>query len=463
MKDYEQQVTAFKDCIDEEFHKQIVSQSCCGEKSAEVQEGLSSFVGDGHLLVCTALGYGVLYQNVARNALLDASFLPGIKSALDNDALLCACVADIELDGFHKLFVGTYSGRVLVYEFFRPIGVVEDADNPDDRSTNVSPLNSISSGGFSADPVQLSSSIQETFGNILQPFPGETPAFTNGLRERLECIESDSSSKLSNPARGESITELRDGTKLTELSVAGSLNSETGYLTAQMGRRTESPIPVSSSSSPIPVLHDVETNTTHASRVSLAQFPNTNSNMKRSLERETSLPVTPSSGKAIKPAPWNDDGSHQGSGTFRRVESEKDVRNSMRYDVDRDYRKIKNDLGIHFSYSDRSIVYEAPASIESSDQEDRGWMSKSDRQGGISLSYVFHAGGPVLGMYWVDLTRDGLRDLVIVIHDGVRVLQCEMEYVVHRLREKLALLHNLRSLENEFLDANRYCPSKDLK
>ena len=91
MKDYEQQVIAFKDCIDEEFHKQIVSQSCCGESnqpvarrfesanSEEAQEGLSSFVGDGHLLVCTALGYGVLYQNVARNALLDASFLPGIK------------------------------------------------------------------------------------------------------------------------------------------------------------------------------------------------------------------------------------------------------------------------------------------------------------------------------------------------------------------------------------------------
>ena len=174
--------------------------------------------------------------------------------------------------------------------------MVEDADNPDDRSTNVSPLNSISSGGFSADPVQLSSSIQETFGNISQPFPGENPAFTNGVRERLECIESDSSSKLSNPARRESITELRDGTKLMELSVAGSLNSETGYLTAQMGRRTESPIPVSSSSSPIPILHDVETNTTHASRVSLAQFPNTNCNLKRSLERETSLPVTPSSG-----------------------------------------------------------------------------------------------------------------------------------------------------------------------
>eukprot|EP00960_Hanusia_phi_P068930 766967-Hanusia_phi.AAC.5 len=462
VRDHPFKVAGFKEYFDEEFHEQITSHSSCGENNqsaahhrdfdpfVESSEGGLSFMGDGHLLVCTALGYGVLYQDVLRHALLEASFLPGIRSAVDNDALLCACIADLELDGIRKLLVGSYSGRVLVYRFSHRHGVEEDADNAGDRSQNASPLNSISSGGFSAEPVLLSSSIQETFGSILQPFPGENSTFTDGLRERLECVEADSASKLSSAMRGENLSDLKEAGKAMDTSVAGSLTSETGYLAAQVGKRTESPISVSGSSSPIPILQDSEMNTTQASKIPFTQFLNTNSNLKRSLDREASLPVTPSSGfqslcetgvlnsrlgKASKPAPWNEEGTQQGSGIFRRVESEKDIRSAIRSDAERDYRKFKNDL-----------------ESDSNDSEDVGWFATMNQKDPLALSYVFHAGGPVLGMYWVDMTRDGLRDLVIIIHDGIRILQCELEYVVRRLREKLVLLRGLRSIEKSFVE-----------
>jgi len=55
-------------------------------------------------------------------------------------------------------------------------------------------------------------------------------------------------------------------------------------------------------------------------------------------------------------------------------------------------------------------------------------------------------------MHWVDLTADGMRELAIVLHNGVRILQPDLRHATERLRYALDQLLNLRELEEAALN-----------
>lgn len=70
-----------------------------------------------HLLISSAVGYGVMYGNVHHNEFKYESFLP---SSDRFDSVLCAHVADINLDGTNELLLGTYGQQVLIYSIRKP-------------------------------------------------------------------------------------------------------------------------------------------------------------------------------------------------------------------------------------------------------------------------------------------------------------------------------------------------------
>lgn len=65
-----------------------------------------------HLLVVSALGYAVVYDDVMARGLGTPQLLPRSDAF---DALLCAEAIDANLDGRNELLIGTFSGHVLVY------------------------------------------------------------------------------------------------------------------------------------------------------------------------------------------------------------------------------------------------------------------------------------------------------------------------------------------------------------
>jgi hypothetical protein len=60
--------------------------------------------------------------------------------------------------------------------------------------------------------------------------------------------------------------------------------------------------------------------------------------------------------------------------------------------------------------------------------------------------YTMQAGGAVLGLYWADLTRDGLREFLLVCHDGVRVQQADLDLAVEQLRSGLGRISSLQDV-----------------
>ena len=61
------------------------------------------------------------------------------------------------------------------------------------------------------------------------------------------------------------------------------------------------------------------------------------------------------------------------------------------------------------------------------------------------------AGGPVYGIYSQDLTGNGLLDLALVLHDGIRLLQVEPAAAAQRLQDGLEQLLELQRLERAVL------------
>jgi hypothetical protein len=65
-----------------------------------------------NLVVCGALGYALVYNDVERNGLNVAQTLPG---STEYDAVLCSNVIDFRCTGGKDLVIGTYSGEILLY------------------------------------------------------------------------------------------------------------------------------------------------------------------------------------------------------------------------------------------------------------------------------------------------------------------------------------------------------------
>ena len=54
---------------------------------------------------------------------------------------------------------------------------------------------------------------------------------------------------------------------------------------------------------------------------------------------------------------------------------------------------------------------------------------------------------PVLGVRWVDMTGDGLRELVVITSSGVQVLQSQLDLVKDVTLERLRKLVELKNTE----------------
>ena len=57
---------------------------------------------------------------------------------------------------------------------------------------------------------------------------------------------------------------------------------------------------------------------------------------------------------------------------------------------------------------------------------------------------------PVLGVRWVDMTGDGLRELVVITGRGVHVLQSQLDWVKDVLLERLRKLIMLKNARYAF-------------
>ncbi|KAG8290868.1 hypothetical protein J6590_073789 [Homalodisca vitripennis] len=77
-------------------------------KSLEVEErdcNPDPLKNDLHLIVCSALVPTVVYMNIQEQGFVERQIL----SESDHyDVNLCACVADINFDGFHEILLGTF-------------------------------------------------------------------------------------------------------------------------------------------------------------------------------------------------------------------------------------------------------------------------------------------------------------------------------------------------------------------
>src|SRR5690606_22544005 len=65
------------------------------------------------LLVCGAIGFAVVYENVQKVGLEHPQILSGSDGV---DSILCAEVADVDWDGEVELVIGSYSREVLIYK-----------------------------------------------------------------------------------------------------------------------------------------------------------------------------------------------------------------------------------------------------------------------------------------------------------------------------------------------------------
>ncbi|XP_046682073.1 KICSTOR complex protein kaptin-like isoform X1 [Homalodisca vitripennis] len=84
-------------------------------KSLEVEErdcNPDPLKNDLHLIVCSALVPTVVYMNIQEQGFVERQIL----SESDHyDVNLCACVADINFDGFHEILLGTFGKKILMY------------------------------------------------------------------------------------------------------------------------------------------------------------------------------------------------------------------------------------------------------------------------------------------------------------------------------------------------------------
>ncbi|XP_060072019.1 KICSTOR complex protein kaptin-like [Ylistrum balloti] len=69
-----------------------------------------------NLLVMSSLEPTVVYRNILTNGLDNALYLPG---SCCYDIPLCACVADIDFDGYNEILVGTYGQELLAYKLMQ--------------------------------------------------------------------------------------------------------------------------------------------------------------------------------------------------------------------------------------------------------------------------------------------------------------------------------------------------------
>ncbi|XP_046996436.1 KICSTOR complex protein kaptin-like isoform X1 [Schistocerca americana] len=67
-----------------------------------------------NLLVTSTLQPSVVYMNVAQNGLNCSHSLP---SSEEFDAVLCSCIADIDMDGEQEILLGTYGQEMLMYKY----------------------------------------------------------------------------------------------------------------------------------------------------------------------------------------------------------------------------------------------------------------------------------------------------------------------------------------------------------
>lgn len=67
-----------------------------------------------NLLVTSTLQPSVVYMNVVQNGLSCSHLLP---SSDEFDAVLCSCIADIDMDGEQEILLGTYGQEMLMYKY----------------------------------------------------------------------------------------------------------------------------------------------------------------------------------------------------------------------------------------------------------------------------------------------------------------------------------------------------------
>uniref|UniRef100_T1J5Z3 Kaptin n=1 Tax=Strigamia maritima TaxID=126957 RepID=T1J5Z3_STRMM len=67
-----------------------------------------------HLLVTNSLEPSVVYRNVLKDGLENQLILP---DSDHYDCVLCACVADVDMDGRNEIVLGTYGQEILIYKY----------------------------------------------------------------------------------------------------------------------------------------------------------------------------------------------------------------------------------------------------------------------------------------------------------------------------------------------------------
>mmetsp|Transcript_12979 Transcript_12979/g.21603 ORF Transcript_12979/g.21603 Transcript_12979/m.21603 type:complete len:245 (+) Transcript_12979:2083-2817(+) len=89
-----------------------------------------------HILVGSSLGYAVVFSDVDSVGFKKQHILP---SSNEFDSVLCGTSADLDLDGYHELFIGTYSGQLLCYRNSNSIDEKRSASCNSSRDTATQP------------------------------------------------------------------------------------------------------------------------------------------------------------------------------------------------------------------------------------------------------------------------------------------------------------------------------------